>query len=66
MSIDNGTYTKKVAEFGRRPQFGDTETKLVGSIDPDEKAREKFILRNPNRLVLDNIPVLSQHSVRDS
>lgn len=52
-----------MADFGRRPQFDNTETKLVGTIEPDMKMRETFLLRNPNRLVLDNIPVLSQHSV---
>jgi hypothetical protein len=64
MQIDMGTYTKKVGDFGRRAQFDDTETKLVGTIEPDQKARDSYILRNPNRLVLDNIPVLSSHQVR--
>jgi len=59
MNIENGTYTKKVADFGRRPQFDNTETKLVGTIEPDMKMRETFLLRNPNKLVLDNIPVMS-------
>lgn len=61
--IDNGTYTKKRKEYGRHPQFDDTETKLVGTIEPDANTRNNYVLRNPNKLVLDNIPIHSQHQV---
>ncbi len=57
------TYQKKRKEFGRPPQFEDTETKIVGSVVPSEEQKKNFVLRDPNKIVLDNIPVFSEHSV---
>ena len=60
---DGYTYQKKRKEFGRHAQFEDTDTKIVGSVPPDPNQPQKFILRDPNKVVLSNIPLLSQHSV---
>ena len=60
---DAYTYQRKRKEFGRHAQFEDTDTKIVGSVPPDTGADEQFVPRDPNKLVLSNIPVLSQHSV---
>lgn len=57
------TYQKKRKEFGRHTQFEDTDTKIVGSIPPDPNQSDFFMMRDPNKLVLSNLPVLSQHSV---
>ena len=43
--------------------FDVTETKIVGSFAPNPKQEEDYILRNPNKVVLDNIPSLSEHRV---
>ena len=58
-------YAKKMKEFGRmdRP-FDDTETKIVGSVQPDHVSeKSQFIKQNPSRVVLSNIPQYSTHSV---
>ena len=60
---DTYTYQKKRKEFGRHAQFDDTDTKIVGSVPPDPNQTDFFQERNPNKLVLTNLPVLSQHSV---
>ena len=57
------TYQKRRKEFGRHAQFEDTDTKIVGSVQPDPTASEQFDEQNPNKLILSNIPTLSQHSV---
>jgi len=56
-------YPKKRKDFGRHAQFEDTDTKIVGSIPPDLNQKDNYILRDPNTKVLNNLPVLSQHSV---
>lgn len=56
-------YTRKKRDFGRHPQFEETETKILGSVMPNPGQRDNYMLRNPNKLVLDNIPMLSEHSV---
>jgi len=43
--------------------FDVTETKIVGSFAPNPRQEEDYILRNPNKVVLDNIPSLSEHRV---
>lgn len=51
-------YSKKMKEFGRmdRP-FDDTDTKIVGSVQPDYQAdKNQFVKQNPARLILSNIP----------
>lgn len=60
---DYYTYQKKRKEFGRHGQFEDTETKIVGSVKQIPSIKDNFIQRNPNKLILDNIPTLSEHSV---
>jgi hypothetical protein len=53
---DQFTYQKKRKDFGRHPQFEDTDTKIVGSVTPNTQQKDLYILRDPNKLVLDNIP----------
>lgn len=52
---DYFTYQKKRKEFGRYPQFEDTDTQIVGQVDQVPEEREDFILRDPNTLKFDNI-----------
>lgn len=63
---DQFTYQKKRKEFGRHAQFEDTETKIVGSVIPNTQQKEIYQLRDPNKLVLDNIPQFSEHRVSSS
>ena len=49
-------YMKKRKEFGKHAQFEDTDTKIVGSVPPDPNLDSKFIPRDPNKIVLSNIP----------
>jgi len=58
-------YAKLRRMFGKPPNFEDFPDgiKLVGTVFPDPSKAQNFVLRNPNKLVLDNIPQLSQHSV---
>lgn len=60
---DAYTYQKKRKEFGRHPAFEDSDTKIVGNVPPDPSCAENFIQRDPNKVVLTNIPRLSTHSV---
>ena len=61
-------YSKIRKNFGKPPNFEDFPDgiKLVGTVFPDPSKANNFDLRNPNKLVLDNIPQLSQHSVSKS
>jgi hypothetical protein len=51
-------YSKVRKNFGRPPNFEDFPDgiKLVGTIAPVPDKAKNFVLRNPNKLVLDNIP----------
>ena len=60
---DQFTYQKKRSAFGRHAQFEDSDTKIVGSILPNSQQKDLYILRDPNKLVLDNIPQFSDHKV---
>ncbi len=60
---DQFQYPKKRKEFGRHPQFEDTDTKIVGSVHPNGQQRDLYQLRDPNKLILDNIPQFSEHRV---
>ncbi len=60
---DQFTYQKKRKEFGRHAQFEDTETKIVGSVIPNPQQKQIYMNRDPNRMVLDNIPQFSEHKV---
>jgi len=56
---DAYTYQKSRKLFGRHPQFEDTDTKIVGSIPPDASQANNYLMRNPNRMILSNIPQMS-------
>jgi dynein intermediate chain 2 len=60
---DEFTYPKKRKEFGRYGQFDDTDTKIVGSVQPDQSQNDQYVRRDPNRMVLTNIEKMSQHGV---
>ena len=60
------TYQKERKKFGRHPQFEDTETKIVGTVLPNSQQKNQYLLRDPNRLILDNIPQYSEHRVSNS
>ena len=60
---DQHQYAKKRKEFGRHPQFDDTVTKIVGSVMPNPNQKELYQQRDPNKLILDNIPQFSEHRV---
>lgn len=60
---DQHQYAKKRKEFGRHPQFDDTVTKIVGSVMPNPNQKELYQQRDPNKVVLDNIPQYSEHRV---
>ena len=57
------SYQKKRKEFGRHANFEDTDTKIVGSIAPDPNQAANYKPRDPNKMVLSNIPQMSQHTV---
>ena len=57
-------YQKQRKQFGRPPQFEDFDgIKMVGTVQPDPSKGQNFALRCPNKLILDNIPQQSHHSV---
>ena len=56
-------YQKKRTEFGRHATFEDTDTRIVGAVPHNENQDNDYTPRNPNKLVLDNIPQLSEHRV---
>ena len=55
-------YQKQRKTFGRYPMFEDTDSKIVGSIPPTNKDSD-YVLRDPNTLIIDNIPIMSEHKV---
>ena len=57
------SYQKKRTEFGRHAQFEDTDTRIVGALPYNEGQNDDYTQRNPNKIVLDNIPQLSEHRV---
>jgi hypothetical protein len=60
---DQHQYAKKRKEHGRHPQFDDTVTKIVGSVMPNPNQKDLYQSRDPNKLILDNIPLFSEHRV---
>jgi hypothetical protein len=58
-------YSKIRNKFGRHPQFEEPTDgiKIAGVIAPNPSKATQYVLRNPNKLVLDNIPQLSEHRV---
>ena len=61
------SYQKKRFEMGKSPAFSDTELKLFGYIpSPNLQQNWQYMERDPNYIVFDNIPELSEHTVRMS
>lgn len=56
-------YQKKRTDFGRHATFEDTETRIVGAVPFSESKDTEYTPRDPNKIVLDNIPYLSEHRV---
>jgi hypothetical protein len=54
--VEEFEYQKERKKFGRHMTFDDTDCKIVGSIAPVAATRELYVLRDPNRMTLDNIP----------
>ena len=57
------SYQKKRTDFGRHATFEDTETRIVGAVMANESQDTEYTPRNPNKIVLDNIPQMSEHRV---
>lgn len=55
-------YNKPRKQFGRYPMFEDTDSKIVGSIPPSNKT-DDYVQRDPNSVILDNIPLMSEHRI---
>jgi len=58
-------YTKKRKEFGQKPEFGDTETKVIGFL-PQTRGEDlgpNHVRRDPSFITIDNIPEMSEHVV---
>lgn len=53
---DQFTYQKKRKDFGRHAFFEDSDIKIVGSVIPNNQQKDLYLLRDPNKLILDNIP----------
>jgi hypothetical protein len=60
---DAFTYQKSREEFGRQPNFQNTDTQIVAVIEQDKKIKEQFILKDPKELVLGNMSKFSEHGV---
>jgi len=56
-------YQKKRTDFGRHGNFEDTDVRIVGAVPFNESQKTNYIERNPNKVVLDNIPQMSEHRV---
>ena len=56
-------YQKERQKFGRHPNFEDTETRIVGSINYNETQKDLYQLRDPNKISLTNVPLMSEHRV---
>ena len=58
-------YTKKRKEFGQKPEFGDTETKVIGFLpnQRDQDLGPNHVRRDPSFITIDNIPEMSEHVV---
>ena len=56
-------YQKERKKFGRYPLFEDTETRIVCLVNPQPEMADQYVLRDPNKIVLDNIPQMSEHRV---
>lgn len=58
-------YGKKRKEFGHKPEFGDTETKVIGFL-PTQRTDDlgpNYQRKNPSFITIDNIPEMSEHYV---
>lgn len=61
--VEEFEYQKERKKFGRHMTFDDTECKIVGAIPPQPATRDLYVLRDPNRINLDNIAQMSEHRV---
>lgn len=57
------TYQKKREDFGRFPDFEDTEVSQIGNCRQIKNKDITWELKDPQKHVLDNIPITSEHSV---
>lgn len=58
-------YTKKRKEFGHKPEFTETEVKVIGFL-PTQRTEDlgpNYVRRNPSFITIDNIPEMSEHVV---
>jgi dynein intermediate chain 2, axonemal len=60
---DTHEYTKARKLFGRHGQFEDSQTKAVCEQLPSRENSSKYILKNPNRVICDNIPINQAHTI---
>lgn len=60
--VEEFEYSKERKKFGRHAAFDDTDCKILGSYTPNNNG-EPYVVRDPNRLTLDNIPQMSEHRV---
>jgi dynein intermediate chain 2 len=60
---DTHEYTKARKLFGRHAQFEDSQTKAVCEQHPSTENKSKYLLKNPNRVCLDNIAVNQAHTI---
>jgi hypothetical protein len=56
-------YQKKRTDFGRHATFEDTETRIVGAVAFSDAKDTEYTPRDPNKVVLHNIPDMSEHRV---
>lgn len=56
-------YTKPWADFGRFPNFDDTDVEYLGSSKSYKMKEGSYVLKNPTKHTLDNIPKWSEHQV---
>ena len=61
--IEPFRYAKKRKDFERPAAFEDSDLKHLGGSVSDESLAKYYTHKNPNYLVLDNIPTLSTHEV---
>lgn len=61
---DYYTYQKKRMEFGRSANFEDVDIEYLGGAPQIKKNQQtNYVMLNPTKHVLDNIPATSEHSV---
>jgi len=56
-------YMKQRKDFGRYCQFDEVEPKIIGVVERNIDCLNDFVEQTVINVVLDNIPVMSEHSV---